>query len=701
MNLKFITILLTVVATSTASAPYCIYGTTKATFLNVYEDYTCQIEIDGQLDVLNTIWGYHDPYDQKNDADVKILTVMIKSRILMTVFPSIFCDHYPNIEVIDMSEAEIEEVKINSLKNCRNLEVAQFYNNKISELDENFLSTNRRLKEIYLNYNKFTTIPENLFRNQEDLQILDLSANLLDDLPYNIFESLKNLKTLKLDINKLAILNPDWFKKLESLETLDLSSNEIDELPDNVFSSLYSLKSLNLDHNNLQTISSRSFDPHPQLEAVGFYKNSINAIDQRFIDNTKIKTLNMKGNICIDDSKITGRDIKRKLSQCFTNYKLFNEETTTTTTTTTTTRRRRTKPTTTATTTTTTTTTAPTTKPTRRTTTTTKSTTIQTTTPRSSQTTTQMIATSHSRTFEIDEDECGLRPTGLPLIIKGIEPEPGSYPWMAVLIVDTNVHCGGVLISKAKIITAGHCIKTKTLRTVDAKEITVVLGGHNLNLLHEIGRFAFGVREVHVHSNWNQFENRYDSDIAVLILREDVTYNDHIHPICVAHPNTEATRVSDGTIVGYGKTEDKSREYSNVPRQAQAPIHDTLSCIRKFPRIQQISHSTTFCGGLANGTGACTGDSGGGLFVRIGKIFYLRGIVSSSLRGGEYGCDVDSYSLFTDISQFIPWIYNIGVNDVSIRSDGGSPVEFVPPWLTTTQRTGEIHRIHDNRPVWN
>lgn len=208
-------------------------------------------------------------------------------------------------------------------------------------------------------------------------------------------------------------------------------------------------------------------------------------------------------------------------------------------------------------------------------------------------------------------------------------------------------------------------------------------------MLHEVDRVAVGVSKVHVHKNWNQYFSRFDSDIAVLILGSDVPYNDHIQPICVIFPNTPEASEIQGTIVGYGKTEDTSREFSNVPKQADAPIHDLRTCIQKFPTIQSIAHHTTFCGGHGNGTGACTGDSGGGIFVRFGRKFYLQGIVSASLTGTKYGCNVEAYSLFTNVSQFIPWISDIEVErreSITLRVDEERPVSFVPPWLTTTQR---------------
>jgi secreted trypsin-like serine protease len=52
----------------------------------------------------------------------------------------------------------------------------------------------------------------------------------------------------------------------------------------------------------------------------------------------------------------------------------------------------------------------------------------------------------------------------------------------------------------------------------------------------------------------------------------------------------------------------------------------------------------------------CAGDSGGGILVKVSNVYYLRGIVSSSLLTNDYECDVDSYSVFTNVLKFTNWI---------------------------------------------
>lgn len=53
-----------------------------------------------------------------------------------------------------------------------------------------------------------------------------------------------------------------------------------------------------------------------------------------------------------------------------------------------------------------------------------------------------------------------------------------------------------------------------------------------------------------------------------------------------------------------------------------------------------------------------SGDSGSGLFIKIGSTYYLRGIVSSSLFDENGNCDVKNYAVYTDVPQYLKWIEN-------------------------------------------
>jgi len=159
-----------------------------------------------------------------------------------------------------------------------------------------------------------------------------------------------------------------------------------------------------------------------------------------------------------------------------------------------------------------------------------------------------------------------------------------------------------------------------------------------------------------MHHDWNPYTPAYDADIAILELRRKVTFNDFIQPICIAEPHSEAASKTEGIIVGFGIIERNGYgNTENIARKIPSPIHSYEFCVNSSDHNNLVTHRT-FCGGYANGTSVCKGDSGSGLIVQHKGIYYLRGIVSSGISDLIIGCNITSHSIFTDILEFYSWI---------------------------------------------
>ncbi|XP_070509118.1 serine protease gd-like [Chironomus tepperi] len=221
------------------------------------------------------------------------------------------------------------------------------------------------------------------------------------------------------------------------------------------------------------------------------------------------------------------------------------------------------------------------------------------------------------------------------------------------LKTEKDFFCGAILISKTKVLTAAHCIENKlTNSKLRPQEILVLVGVHDLNIPHEVGKVSFAVKNITVHPDWHPLIQSYDADIAILELDGEVHFTNYIQPICLAAPESSAASITLGLVVGFGS---EIVDFENIARKVNMPIHSYKDCAESRDHESLVSHRT-ICGGYANGTGVCRGDSGSGLIVKSNGIYYLRGIVSSSLRGGEYECNVHAYSVFTDVTKFYDWI---------------------------------------------
>ena len=183
-------------------------------------------------------------------------------------------------------------------------------------------------------------------------------------------------------------------------------------------------------------------------------------------------------------------------------------------------------------------------------------------------------------------------------------------------------------------------------------DFKILLGVYDLKGQFEVGLKVAIVQKVHVHPDWNPKAQSFDADIAVLELGKEIQYAEFIQPICLIPPQSQIASITQGIVVGFGRSEDNP--YEKIAKVIEMPIHSYAKCAESEDHHHLISHRT-ICAGYANGTGVCSGDSGSGLIVLHNGAYYLRGIVSSSLFKG-LNCNVDAYSVLTDVTKYYGWI---------------------------------------------
>lgn len=256
------------------------------------------------------------------DSNVRFISSTWESDSIN--IPSIICEIFKNVTRIELISMGIKKIDEYSFKSCRNLIFLNLKENWISTIDEKSFSENTVLQTLYLLHNQLTSLPENLFSNQQNLQILWFDNNQISNPPKNVFDPLINLLELDWRRNQVKNITIEWFVKLENLKRLLLYSNEIEELPMNSFSSLKNLNFLGLDSNNIKIIHADSFGILPKLKGISFNDNLINAVDEKFIDNTGITYIYMDSNLCVNitirNSSTSREEIIYALQNCFNNY---------------------------------------------------------------------------------------------------------------------------------------------------------------------------------------------------------------------------------------------------------------------------------------------------------------------------------------------------------------------------------------------
>jgi secreted trypsin-like serine protease len=190
-----------------------------------------------------------------------------------------------------------------------------------------------------------------------------------------------------------------------------------------------------------------------------------------------------------------------------------------------------------------------------------------------------------------------------------------------------------------------------------------------------------------VHPDWDPDDSHYTADIAIAVLKEPLSLTNEVRHVCLNTPSDPIQSFTgrNGSVYGWGLTEELKTVFEL--RHVEVPLVDQVTCSNKSnPILNRIMSDTSFCAGARDGkTGACngnlfnfpdlfqenikiifSGDSGGGMVLKIDGLQKLIGIISASagqsaiINGeNELICDLHNYLVYTDVSKFYHWINQV------------------------------------------
>ena len=183
--------------------------------------------------------------------------------------------------------------------------------------------------------------------------------------------------------------------------------------------------------------------------------------------------------------------------------------------------------------------------------------------------------------------------------------------------------CGGSIVSNRFIVTAAHCIP-------ENPRGSVALGAHEISIG---GKKQITVARFQQHPSWN-FPSKFDNDIAVLELDEEIKFSEFMSPICLPEPSVCFTEGTPCVVTGWGLTSEHSTGYIDTLQEVAVKLIDREKC-RQYSGYKDLTDQMQCAGYESGGKDACGGDSGGPLVCRSGKngAWVLYGIVSWG-----YGC---------------------------------------------------------------
>ncbi|XP_075898519.1 chymotrypsin-like elastase family member 2A [Nelusetta ayraudi] len=246
---------------------------------------------------------------------------------------------------------------------------------------------------------------------------------------------------------------------------------------------------------------------------------------------------------------------------------------------------------------------------------------------------------------------CG-RPTNPPnlsRVVGGEDVRQNSWPWQASLQYKSGSNfyhtCGAVLISSQWVLTAAHCIGSRTYR--------VYLGKHNLPS-SESGSVALTPERIIVHESWDSYRIR--NDIALIKLASPVGLNSAIQPACLPTPGSVLDHGTPCYVTGWGRLW-TGGPIADTLQQARLPVVGMTTCKRSDWWSTLVTDKMV-CAGGDGVLASCNGDSGGPLNCQSSDgSWAVHGIVSF---GSSAGCNYPKKpSVFTRVSAYSSWISNV------------------------------------------
>lgn len=237
---------------------------------------------------------------------------------------------------------------------------------------------------------------------------------------------------------------------------------------------------------------------------------------------------------------------------------------------------------------------------------------------------------------------------------------PFRFPWLVSLSCASNEHCcAGILLGSEWVLTAAHCASHCPLQ-----RLRVQLHRHDLNksALEEGGRVRAVVQRIE-HPQWSR--GSLVHDIALLRLEADGVsrriqnqrstqksilnlFKDTANSVILAQPRATHTQTM-ATVAGWGATQEWGCN-SGVLLHVEIPILPESQCLAVYG--SSLFREGMLCAGGLRLRDACTGDSGGPLFVQQGSSVLLIGLVSWGFRCGAERMP----GIYTSIGKHYNWI---------------------------------------------
>ena len=213
----------------------------------------------------------------------------------------------------------------------------------------------------------------------------------------------------------------------------------------------------------------------------------------------------------------------------------------------------------------------------------------------------------------------------------------------------STAFCGGSYIGDGYVLTAAHCVSSKSARFIDAKVAGFRLGGTDGDRI--------GVVEKYVHPQYNRSTLNYD--VALLKLERHPTQGQAVQ--LASGSLSQYARSGDMlSVAGLGRLSEGGSRPSFI-QEVDVPLVSDAVCNQSGGNYANVG-SVAFCAGYPQGQqDSCSGDSGGPIVINRGGQIVQLGSVSWGI-----GCArPDKYGVYADVAALSGWIDGIKQGDSS------------------------------------
>ncbi|CAK8684790.1 unnamed protein product [Clavelina lepadiformis] len=259
------------------------------------------------------------------------------------------------------------------------------------------------------------------------------------------------------------------------------------------------------------------------------------------------------------------------------------------------------------------------------------------------------------------DKECGLR--YLPKmetnkrIPHGQSVEVNEFPWHVAVWRHDQTICGGVLLTRNRILTAAHCIEECQLNNFGFQDryetctekdnsyldwlclkkgkYSAIVGKGILSTLseHHQRKEVFNVTQAYILPNYENRLGALANDFAVLHVErpEEEDFDQPVHLGCLWRGSMNNAPTRSCIAVGYGRT--KTAPYSRILQKVNVAVND---CNEKYPtyffKCVNANHKEQVVG--------CQGDSGSPVICPIDpnnncSPYFVAGLLSTNENGAR------------------------------------------------------------------